>query len=87
MKKTWWRSKTLWVNALAGLAFVLQSQFGILLDPGVQGAILVVANLILRLVTKEAVGLQDEVPSGLGAFTGLDAGGPGTTGSQWNSRP
>ena len=32
-KKGWWRSKTLWVNLVAGVALVGQSQFEFVIDP------------------------------------------------------
>ena len=58
-KKAWWSSKTLWLNLVAGLALVAQSQFGFVIDPEAQAGILAVVNLALRLVTKEPVGLKD----------------------------
>jgi uncharacterized membrane protein len=76
-KKAWWRSKTLWVNLVAGLALLAQSQFGFVMDGEVQGAILTVINLVLRLITKEPVGLKDETGPGPVPFPGVDAGGPG----------
>lgn len=78
-KKAWWRSKTLWVNMVAGLALLAQSQFGFVIDGEVQAAILTVVNLVLRLITNEAVGLKDEPAPG--PFPGIDAGGPGAPGS------
>jgi uncharacterized membrane protein len=77
--KAWWRSKTLWVNLVAGAALLAQSQFGFIVDAEAQGAVLVVVNLVLRLITNEPVGLKDE--AGPGPFPGLDAGGPGVAGS------
>ena len=59
-KKGWWRSKTLWVNLVAGLALLAQSQMGFVIDGEVQAAILAFVNLLLRLITKEPVGLKDE---------------------------
>jgi len=59
--KPWYASKTLWVNAVAGLAAVtgaLGLDLG--LDPDTQvalvGGILAVVNIVLRLVTKAPVG-------------------------------
>jgi uncharacterized membrane protein len=72
-KKAWWKSKTLWVNLVAGLALLAQSQFGFVIDGELQGAILAVLNLALRLITKESVGLKDEHPT---PFPGIDAGPP-----------
>ncbi|MBI4642490.1 MAG: hypothetical protein HY743_01845 [Deltaproteobacteria bacterium] len=81
-KKAWWRSKTLWVNLIAGGAFYLQSRYGFAIDPELQAGLLGTVNIILRMVTKEAVGLQDEkLPTGPGPFPGIDAGGPGVGGS------
>jgi hypothetical protein len=77
-KKAWWRSKTLWINLVAGAALLAQSQFGFIIDGEVQGAILAVVNLVLRLITKEPLGLKDA--AGPGSFPGLDAGGPGGAG-------
>jgi hypothetical protein len=74
-KKAWWRSKTLWVNLVAGAALLAQSQFGFVIDGEVQGAILLIINFALRLITNEPVGLKNEVAPGL--FPGVDAGGPG----------
>jgi len=59
-KKAWWRSKTLWVNVIAGIALLFQSRYGFVLDAETQGALLAVVNLALRLVTKEPVGLRSE---------------------------
>lgn len=72
-KKAWWRSKTLWVNVVAGLALLLQSQFGFVLDGELQGAILAMVNLALRLITKEPLGMSDDHPT---PFPGIDAGPP-----------
>ena len=59
-KKPIWASKTLWVNAIAllgSLAITLGWDFG--LTPEVQGkivtAIMAVANIVLRFLTKSAV--------------------------------
>ncbi len=75
--KAWWRSKTLWINLVAGGALLAQSQFGFVISPEVQGAILTVINLVLRLITNEPVGLRDASDPGPCEFPGIDAGGPG----------
>lgn len=72
--KAWWRSKTLWVNLVAGGALLAQSQFAFVISPEAQGAILAVVNLILRLITKDAVGLRDKKDAVSGEFPGIDAG-------------
>ena len=52
-QKGWFKSKTLWVNAIAFLAILIQSQTGFVIDLEAQGAILAVINVVLRMVTKE----------------------------------
>ncbi|MCO1599804.1 hypothetical protein [Desulfosporosinus nitroreducens] len=56
MQKKWYASKTLWSNALmlAGV-IVLNATGEDILTPEVQGAILVVVNVVLRVVTKEEI--------------------------------
>lgn len=51
--KTWYTSKTLWLNLIAVIALVVQTQTEFVIDPETQGGILSVINLILRLVTKQ----------------------------------
>ena len=52
MNKKWWKSKVVWVNTLAALAVIIQAITGTAwLDAELQTAILVVANVILRLLT------------------------------------
>jgi len=59
--KPFWASKTLWVNAIA-LVAAISGAFGIDLglDPETQtaivGAVMSVVNIVLRFVTKSAVG-------------------------------
>ena len=53
MKKKWWHSKTLIVNLLAALAVLIQAVTGTpWLDAELQAAIIVIANVALRIVTK-----------------------------------
>ena len=55
--KVWYLSKTIWVNLLAMVAIVIQVATGTAwLDAEIQGAILVIVNLILRIVTKQPLG-------------------------------
>jgi hypothetical protein len=51
-KKTWYTSKTLWVNMIAVGAMFLQQKVGYILSPEDQIAILGVVNVVLRVVTK-----------------------------------
>jgi len=54
--KKWWKSRTLWVNALAFAALMLQSMTGeMILSPESQAAIIVLLNLVLRLITKSGL--------------------------------
>jgi len=55
MQKKWYTSKTVWVNALALGAIVLQSQFGFILSPELQATALTFINLGLRAITKEEI--------------------------------
>lgn len=50
--KAWWMSKTLWVNALAGLAMIIQALQGApWFSPEAQAGALAVINVLLRLIT------------------------------------
>jgi len=53
--KKWWASKTLWANALAIIAIIAQGQFGYVLTPEAQVAILGLINFVLRIITKEPI--------------------------------
>lgn len=59
--KPFWASKTLWVNAIA-LVAAISGAFGmdLGLDPETQttivGAVMSIVNIVLRFVTKSAVG-------------------------------
>lgn len=54
--KRFYRSKTFWVNLLAGIALIAEGAFGEEVLPlEVQMAALAVVNLVLRKVTREPV--------------------------------
>jgi len=59
--KHWYQSKTLWVNFIAIVAIVLNSQFGYEMDAETQAlaatTILAIVNVILRFFTKQPVGM------------------------------
>lgn len=55
MSKQWYESKTMWLNLIALVALFLQSQFGFIIDPEAQAAILIVINLVLRAITGNEV--------------------------------
>ena len=58
MGKPFWRSKTFWVNLIAVIGMMAQTQYGFVITPEEQAAILGVINLILRAVTKEPIALS-----------------------------
>lgn len=58
--KQWYASKTLWVNLIAIVALGIQSQTGFVIDGEIQGALLIVVNAILRLITKDKVALRND---------------------------
>ncbi len=49
------KSKTIWVNVLALLAFIAQKYTGFVIDETLQIQLLTVINIILRAVTKESI--------------------------------
>lgn len=53
--KPWYLSKTIWVNSVLGLAMAVYPDLKQYMDENVIIAIFVVANLILRVVTKDTV--------------------------------
>jgi len=55
MTKTWYTSKMMWVNAIAIVAIIAQGQFGFIVDPVAQLAILGVVNIVLRAITGEDI--------------------------------
>jgi uncharacterized membrane protein len=55
--KSWYTSKTLWVNVIAALAIAAQAATGReIIDAEAQVGLLAVVNVILRLVTKTGIG-------------------------------
>lgn len=67
--KVWWKSKTLWVNALAAALVAVESLTGVL-KPHISGQIyfyvaffLPIVNAVLRVVTSKALtGKSDGTP-------------------------
>lgn len=55
--KVWWKSKTLWVNIVAIAAMIAQSNYGFIIAPEEQIAIIAVVNLIMRAITKSGLEL------------------------------
>ncbi|MCK4731309.1 MAG: hypothetical protein KAT65_02525 [Methanophagales archaeon] len=60
MSKKWYSSKTLWVNGIAIVTLIVQTQYGFVVSGGEQLAVLAVINLILRAVTKQPLSLNGE---------------------------
>lgn len=53
--KTLIKSKMFWVNLIALGAMIVQAQYGFILDPETQLAVLAVVNVVLRAITKEEI--------------------------------
>lgn len=53
--KSIFESRTVWVNLIALLAFVVQQKFGYVIDQNMQMEILTAVNIWLRSVTKDPV--------------------------------
>lgn len=66
--KSWYASKTLWVNAIAFIGLLLQSQVGFILDAEEQAAGLLIVNVVLRLITKDKINLKTGQKSQLIAY-------------------
>ena len=62
--KQWYLSKTLWLNVVAGIAMLLQTQYGFIVDPETQAGLLAVINLLLRLITNSQLDWAGKTPSG-----------------------
>lgn len=60
MTKTWYNSKTLWTNAVGIIAIIAQAQFGFLIDPATQMALLAVLNMLLRAITGEGISIDGD---------------------------
>jgi hypothetical protein len=55
--KEWWKSKTLWVNVIALIAMIVQANYGFIIAPEEQIAVITIVNLILRAITKTGLEL------------------------------
>lgn len=58
MNKSFLKSRTIWINVLGLVALFLQSQFGYILIPEAQSAVLLLLNLVLRFDTSEPISLK-----------------------------
>jgi hypothetical protein len=57
--KKFWLSKTFWVNLLAIIALILQGYTDWIISPEAQASALAAVNVVLRLITKEAITWSD----------------------------
>ena len=53
--KSFWKSKTFWINLIMILAAIVQLNFGVIIDANMQLIILAVVNGILRHYTNEPI--------------------------------
>jgi len=53
--KKWYLSKTVWANAIAVAAILVQYRFGFFIDPGTQAIILAGVNQWLRKISTEPI--------------------------------
>ena len=53
--KRWYTSKTLWLNLLAIVALIAQTESGYVLGAEAQAVILAAINLLLRIITKKGL--------------------------------
>lgn len=67
--KVWWKSKTLWINAIVGALVALQAVSGAL-QPVVSAHFyalvavgLPIINAVLRVITTQGLVLKDDPPS------------------------
>lgn len=51
--KKWYLSKTIWVNAIASLAIILQMQYNYIMPVEIQALCITAINLVLRKVTNQ----------------------------------
>lgn len=57
MTKTFYTSKTFWLNAVALGVYVAQQYGGVTSLPAVDPGVIAIANLVLRWVTKQPITL------------------------------
>lgn len=57
--KRWWESKTLWFNVIACVLVAVQALDGAAwLDPKLQGAIIALCNVALRIITNQPIEIK-----------------------------
>ena len=55
MGKKWYTSKTIWANVVAAVSLFVTSQFGYKISTETQAGIIAGLNIVLRIITKEAL--------------------------------
>lgn len=55
--KAFWKSKTIWVNALAVGVYAAKHALGLAAIPDIDPAYLALGNMILRILTHKPIGL------------------------------
>ena len=60
MAKSWYTSKTLWINVVAILAIAVQGTTSFVIDATLQLELLAAINVALRLITNEPVEWSSE---------------------------
>lgn len=55
MAKKFWKSKMFWVNLIAIIAIIIQSQTGEVVSLEVQASALAIVNLLLRAITNQPI--------------------------------
>ena len=58
MNKSFLKSRTVWLNVIGLIALYAQSQFGYVITPEAQSAVLLLLNLILRFDTSEPISFK-----------------------------
>lgn len=53
--KSWYKSKTFWVNLIALISIPVRAELGLVLLPEGELALLAIINLLLRKITKEEI--------------------------------
>ena len=53
--KKWYASRTVWVNLMAAVAIIVQTQTGFVIDEEAEAAIIIIVNLFLRAITSEGL--------------------------------
>ena len=53
--KKWYESKTFWANVVMAVALTVQSKYGFVVGPEIQGFLIAGINVLLRKLTKQPI--------------------------------